>query len=46
MSVLDFLANAVLEWILYHAIRWIEGHKLLAATVAVLLGGGLFLLLR
>lgn len=46
MGLLDFVANAVLEWILYHAIRWIEDHKLLTGFIVILIGGALLLLFR
>jgi hypothetical protein len=46
MGFFDFVANAVLEWLLYHAISWIEDHKLLTGFMVVFIGGALFLLLR
>jgi hypothetical protein len=46
MSLLDVVANALLEWGLYRLISWIDNHRLLAATIAALTGAGLILLLR
>jgi predicted PurR-regulated permease PerM len=46
MSLLDFVANALLEWILYRLIKWIERHRLLAATIATLIAAALFFLLQ
>ena len=46
MSLLDVVANALLEWGLYRLIRWIGDHRLLAAVIAAFAGGALIILLR
>jgi len=46
MTLLDLVANALLEWFLYGFIKWIRRHRLLAAIIAALLAAGLVFLLR
>jgi hypothetical protein len=43
---LDFVANVVLEWVLYHLIKWVEAHKQLTVVIGLLITVALFLVLR